>query len=67
MRNRQQRLPREGKSFDGLRPVDRWELPEELVQRVPCLQVIEEGLHRDAGPDENWRSTQNLRIGVHHS
>ncbi len=37
---------------------------EELCQRVPAFQIIDQGLQGYPSSDENGSSAENLRIGV---
>ena len=52
------------KCGNGLRVGDRRELPKELVQRLPPLEIVEEGLGRNAGPDEDRGSPEDLGVRV---
>ncbi|OGA53409.1 MAG: hypothetical protein A3F74_05725 [Betaproteobacteria bacterium RIFCSPLOWO2_12_FULL_62_58] len=45
-------------------PSDRREVVKEFLQRMPALKVIDERLQRNARPNENWSTAENIRIGV---
>lgn len=59
-RTGQERVAREVEGGDGLLAADGRELPEELVEGFAAFEVVEKGLNRDAGADENRRATEDI-------
>ena len=54
------------KGCDGLLPVHGGELAEELVEHLPNLQIVEQGLDGNARADEDRGTAQDLRVTVRH-
>lgn len=50
---------------DGLIPRDSGEVDEELVQRVPSLEVVDEGLKWNPRADEDRLASQDVGVGMH--
>src|SRR5262245_28493568 len=50
---------------DCLLPTDRRKALQEVVDRVPCLEVIVERLYWHACADKDWRAAQDVRITVY--
>lgn len=50
----------------GLLATNGREIVQELVERVPALEVVDEGTEWNSRADENRRSAQDLRIDVNH-
>src|SRR5207302_2686292 len=58
---------REFKSRNCLFASDRREAFEELIERIPGFEVVEERLDRHARPDEHRGPAENLGMAVHDS
>jgi len=43
-------------------PFDTGKSFEEIFNGIACLQMVEEALDGDAGPDENGRSPEDVRV-----
>src|SRR3989442_4844635 len=63
-RTGQERIASEVERSDGLLAPDGRELPEELVEGLAALEVVEEGLDRDPGADENRRAAEDVGVAV---
>jgi len=63
-RTGQERVACEVERGDGLVSPHGRELPEELVERVAALKVVEEGLDRHPGADEDRSATQDVGVAV---
>ncbi len=59
-----ERLFREGKESHSLLPTYGWEVGEELAERNPRGEVIDEGVNGNAGANEHRLSTHDLGVGV---
>src|SRR5574341_1197048 len=44
----------------------RWEVVEELVQRISRRKVVDKVLHRDPRPAKDWSASEDVRVAVNH-
>ena len=57
-------LTRELESGDGLLASDGRELPQEFMERVTSLEVVEQRLQWHSCANEDWRSAEDLGVAV---
>jgi len=60
------RLLRQLERGNRLVSCDGWELLEKLLQRIPCLEVVEQVVDRNSCSDENEFASHDLGITVDH-